>query len=70
MYKSLQTLIRPFMSEKMISRQKRWNQSWREAEDFPLDIKRIPESLGGKLKDEDALKWVDDYFESVESVKF
>merc|ERR1711976_1112958 len=47
LYKSLQTLIRPFMSEKMISRQKRWNQSWREAEDFPLDIKRIPESLGG-----------------------
>ena len=58
-------LIRPFMSEKMISRQKRWGQDWKEADDFPLNVSRIPVSLGGELDDEEGLAWIDDYYDIV-----
>jgi len=67
LYKSLMALIRPFMSEKMIQRQKKWGADWKDVEDFPLDLKRIPVSLGGSLSDEEGLGWIDDYYK--ESVK-
>ena len=61
-------LIRPFMSEKMIQRQKKWGADWKDVDDFPLDLERIPVSLGGSLSDEEGLSWIDDYYK--ESVKF
>lgn len=68
LYKSLMALIRPFMSEKMIQRQKKWGADWKDVDDFPLDLERIPVSLGGSLSDEEGLSWIDDYYK--ESVKF